>query len=379
MKKNDDSNNVVSTDASKQILGFEYQKLFAIKCCLDSKSGDIIYLECKGDIANSDTVYETKHHCDISHLTEANPEFWNTLMNLVKEHEKRIQYSRLILHTTSLINANSIFADWNIKSPTEKLSIIKLIRDKSYKTVKSYTDVIFSFNNSYQESILTDILSKFEIHSSQLNIYELYEQIKSKLYFVPEKYRDDLLKQLQGYVDARLIEDTNCWHIVYDAFEHDLQGYVRKYSNEKIPFPEEPTDIQYEKSQNYRFIDKLKEVDLDKEIPKALTDFLKGDIISIKLIEYGGPATHTAINNFEVDLCDKMRTTKRSHSLKLLQKQLSSNATLQSKELYYTCSNFEKMRIDGVQDIRRYYQHGKMHKIVDEGLFEWKFEEDMNE
>lgn len=379
MGKNDDGNNPVSTDASKQILGFEYQKLLAIECCLDSSSGDIVYLECKGDVANTNTIYETKHHCNISHLTEASPDFWKTLRNFVIDFDKMMQYSRLILYTTSSIGIYSAFDDWNKKTASEKLLTLESIKEKSHKTIKSYTDVVFGFNDSYRKKNLLDILNKLEIHSSQSTIYGKYEDIKKKLYYVQEKYRDDLLKQLHGYVDARLIENTNCWHIVYDDFERDLQGYVRKYSNEKIPFPEEPTDIQYEDNQNYRFIDKLKEVDLDKEIPKALTDFLKGDIISIKLIEYGGPATHTAINNFEVDLCDKMKTTKRLHSLKLLQNQLSLNAILQSKELYYTCSNFEKMRIDGVQDIRRYYQHGKMHKIVDEGLFEWKFEEDTNE
>jgi hypothetical protein len=44
-----------------------------------------------------------------------------------------------------------------------------------------------------------------------------------------------------------------------------------------------------------------------------------------------------------------------------------------SKDLYFTCKDMQKLRIRGVQEIQLYYQHGKMHKLVNDGKFFWRF------
>lgn len=51
----------------------------------------------------------------------------------------------------------------------------------------------------------------------------------------------------------------------------------------------------------------------------------------------------------------------------------TSRATKKSKELFLNCKLFDKLKIRGVQEIEMYFQHGKMHKIVDEQKFVWKF------
>jgi hypothetical protein len=336
------------TEATKPMLGFDYQKLIALECCLNSKSGDIIYIECKGDIANSDSIIETKHHCGPIYLTDSTIEFWKTLMNFINDKNK--------------------------KTPNEKLRCVELIKNKSYKSIEKYVNHIFSFDSSYSESDLVDILKKLEIHSSQPNIFEKWNEIKARFVFIPEKYRNDLLIYLFGYVSDRLIKDSNYWRIVFDDFERDYQAITRKYSNDKIPFPEEPADIQYDDSINYFFIEQLRKINLDREVAQAVIDFLKGDIVSMKLIEYGGSGTNIAINDFETELCEKMKSTKIVHALDLLQQKIPfDESTIPSQKLYYSCRRFDKLLIDGIQDIKIYYQYGKMHKIVEEKHFEWEF------
>ena len=81
------NNSVVSNDATLKIIGFEYQKLWAIKCCLEAEANSTIYIECLGDVCNGNVMLETKHHNSEGHLTPQSVDFWKTLKNLIVDYE----------------------------------------------------------------------------------------------------------------------------------------------------------------------------------------------------------------------------------------------------------------------------------------------------
>jgi hypothetical protein len=211
MTRDDYSKTSFSNDATKKILGFEYQKLIALECCLNSKPGDIIYIECYGDVSTEDTIIETKNHLEKINMTDQSPDFWKTLRNFVKEKEITTQYSKLILHTSAAVKEESIFSNWNKKNCDEKLRLIEHFKESPNCSIKEFSDFIFNFNDSYQENDLLEVLEKLELHVSQPNVIEKLNELKGHPVFsiVDEKYRDNFLTYLHGYITKKAIDDRN--------------------------------------------------------------------------------------------------------------------------------------------------------------------------
>jgi len=365
-----------SNDATRKLLGYEYQKLFALECCLNSKPGDIIYIECYGDVATSDTSYEVKYHGAPHNLTDQSPDFWKTLKNFVIERNSLTLCSKLILHTTSHVRDDSIFFEWNSKKAEERLRLIKSAAKQPNDTIKKYTEIIFDFDETYSETDLIEILRRFEINSSQILIKEKCDELKNHptFTFVDENLRDALLNQLYAYISRKAIEDSNRWHIIFNIFKKDIQGYIRSFQQSEIPFPKEPEGIEYTGHEKYRFINELRAVDLDSEVESAVIEYLMAEKNSLKLIETGGYFVQESLDLFESDLKNKMILQKRREAIDLELTDLSTPKAIKtSKKLFINCKLFDRMRIRGVQPIEMYYQYGKMHKIVDEQGFCWEF------
>jgi hypothetical protein len=98
-----------SNDATSKILGFDYQKLVALKMCLDAKPNETIWIECKGDVADENSTTEVKHHLGKHNLTSNSVDVWKTLQNHIEQYNVAENFSRLVLLTTSTIPEDSIF------------------------------------------------------------------------------------------------------------------------------------------------------------------------------------------------------------------------------------------------------------------------------
>lgn len=368
-----------SNNATLKLLGYDYQKLFALECCLNAKPGDIIYIECYGDVATKDISYELKKRDEKYNMTDQSPDFWKTLKNFVKEWKSISQFSKLVLHTTAFVDKNSIFFDWNSKSADQKLRLIEIVKQNPNQSIKKFTDIIFGFNDTYTEDDLLDILKKLEIDYSQSSIKEKCEEIKNHPAFlsVDEKLRDQLIEQLYGYISMKAIEDSSRWKIIYNDFSKDIQHYFRSFQQNEIPYPDLLADVEYTGHEKYRFIDELRAIEFDSEVESAVIDYLRAEKNSFKLIETGGPFIQESIDKFEFELNNKMINQKKHDVLDLDSSEITTPIAIKkSKALFLKCKLFNKMKIRGVQPIEMYYQHGKMHKIVDEQNFCWKFSEE---
>jgi len=373
------NNPTFSNNATLAIQGFDYQKLFALECCLKGKRGDIIYIECLGDVAVKSKTpahnvsYETKLHHDIYNMTDQSPDFWKTLKNYVKEYSKITQFSKLILYTTASVGEKSIFDNWNSKSPEQKMQLIQPFQNNPNKTIQEFTKIIFGYNDIYKRENLVNILKKLEIHTDQVPIKEKCDEIKQMQIFITidDKRQDAFLEKLYGYISLKAIDNQNLWIISYDDFVKDIQQHIRSFQQTEIPFPELPPGVEYTGYEVYRFIDELRAIDLEEEIESSVIDYLRSEKNSLKLIEMGGLFVKESIDNFEMELEDKMKAQKKVDSFEYSK----IKSKMLSKRLFYKCKLFDKLKIRGVQPIELYYQRGKMHKIVEEHDFHWKFEQ----
>jgi len=309
-------------------------------------------------------------------MPDRSPDFWKTLRNFVREKNNISPFSRLVLYTTAEINDTSIFFEWTQKSPEVKLSLLESIYREPSETIREYCDLIFNFDDLYHRSDLLDILKRLEIRSSQKTIEEKYQDLKahSSLIFVDEIFRDDLLKHLYAYISIKAIDNSYQWKVVYDDFIKDVQRYIRRYQQNEIPYPDLPAGVGYTGNETFLFITELKAIELENEIESAVIDYIRAQKNSFKLLELGGESVRVSIDNFESELKNKMIIRKQRDALDLTHPDIpTSRATKKSKELFLNCKLFDKLKIRGVQEIEMYFQHGKMHKIVDEQKFVWKF------
>ena len=358
-------------NATTKILGIEYQKLIALEKCLGAKSNEIIWLECFGDVSDSDTSTEVKHHLTNRNLTDCSIDFWKTLRNFVREKHLVNQFITLILHTTAKIKDDSIFYGWDDLDKVDKLKKLKLVKPTD-EIKKMYSEIF-----QIKDNDILEILNKFKIEFSQPKINEKLDQIRQHpaMTAVPEKYKDVFLQWLIGYITKRAIDNRDKWHIDRNSFERDFQCNLKQYLQEDIPFPFViEGEVDSKKNNNFRFIEELKAIKYERKIDKAVSDYLRANLSRIRLLE-STPSVDTSLDIFDRELHDDLIDKKITHgediSIEILD---TIEAHKESRKLYDNCINMQLKIIQGVQPIQKYYQSGRIHYIVEDGEFKWKFE-----
>jgi hypothetical protein len=367
----------LSSDATQTQIGFDYQKLIALECVLNGKNNDIVGLECYGDVNTSNMSIETKCHSSKHTLGDQSPDFWKTLKNYVIDREKYKQFTKLILHTTSTIPQGGIFNEWNNLSGIDKFNILEKIRNTPTDSIKGYVKIIYMFDDSYGKSDLIQILGKFLILSNQKRYQEKYEEILNNPIFEIVKNLESrrcLIRTLFGKISLKPFESSTQWSFTRSDFMTDLYYQMRLYLQEDLKFPQISEDSGgLEGNSPLQLIEELKAIELNTEVEQAVINYLKTEKCSLELIRMGAQTVEEAIEIFENELYTKMNITKRR--FKNLMSPLDFYPPEQfkrSRDLYYTCMDFQKLKIRGVQEIQYYFQYGKMHKIVNEQKFKWK-------
>jgi hypothetical protein len=382
----------VSTDATKKIIGTEYQKLIALEHYFQAGVNEIIYLECLGDVANNDISTEVKYHEGKTYLSDCHIDFWKTLYNWVNERDLYSQFHRLILHTTANINETSIFNNWDKKKIEERFDSLKNVdvikgrkkknnEDNSEKIIKKYYDDIFAINKD--ELFL--ILEKVQLKTSQVNAKEKWEELKrhGMMRAIDESLSDAMLEMLVGHVTHFAIENSNKWHINRNDFDCYFRIVASMFAQKDLPFPTIDSKDINQQNKKFLFVQEIKAIGYNSptQITQAVNDYLRACMAVDKMLEYS-PVIHVHIENHDNEIEETLKVRKDHQCFGLTKEHLSTKETHgKSCELYYNCTQ-EMQRIDikNVQPIEPYYQRGRIHSIVEEKEFKWRFtEEDIHE
>ncbi|MDH3975426.1 MAG: hypothetical protein OEV42_14195 [Deltaproteobacteria bacterium] len=368
MKKDNFAN-----QATKKILGIEYQKLIALEKCFEAKPNEFIWLECFGDVADSDTSAEIKHHLENENLTDVSVDFWKTLRNFVREKHLLNQFNHLILHTTAKVKSTSIFKNWNNSDKNTKLEKLKNITPT--KTIKEMFVEIFEID----QKELMPILDKFKIEYEQPNINEKVLQLKNHpaMITIPDQYKDRCIEGLIGYITKKAIDNPNRWHIEKNVFNRDFQHLTRPYIKDDLPFPVvEKNEVDVSERKAFTFVKEIRVINYSRKIDRAISNYLRANLSRIKLLE-NTPAIDTNLDSFDDNLKDELEDKKITYSEKVNSSAIGTDdAHKVSRELYDNCLNIPNLTIDDVQPIKQYYQRGRVHNIVEEEGFKWRFEEE---
>jgi len=360
-------------DATSKLLGYEYQKIIAIEFCLNAKKNEMIWLECKGDIATSDSSIEIKHHIDNNNLTSNSVDVWRTIKTYIIEYDITEQFSSLILQTTSQSTSDSIFYNWNRLDVGSKIE--KLLNHKPVSSISVFHKEIANCDKNK----LHNILSKFSIIEGQKQIGEKWEELKEHSTFrlIPYNLRDAALEKLYGYISKKAIDNRNEWKVNINDFDNDIQVFLSLFTKGKTPFPIVYEDgIKKESEKKYLFIEKMEKINLkEKDCTNAFADYVKASMSQLKLLQMTPLLTNT-LDNYDSDVQREISDEKSYMAVGLTPDELDKIEALQkSQQLYYKCITKPYEQIPNVDNTPKYYRDGRIHHSLETTDFEWKFNE----
>ena len=367
----------VSNDATLKLLGYKYQELMAIETIFNAKINETIWLECKGDVADSKSVTEYKHHFGNVNLSDNSKDFWNTLKNMVEEKNLISQFQYCVLSTTAKILDNSIFFHWNRLTKEEKYKKLKDITPT--KTIEVLYSYVFN-NENIQVYELLEILEKFTIKSSQVKIEEKWDELvnHSFLATIEDKFKRSAFHQVYGYISHQAILESRQWHIKRNQFVKDMQFSLRKYIEGKPVFPmytnnEIQNDID---RRDFIFVRELQDIKTPKLlISYAVSDYLKANLSQIHMLEES-PLLVKDLDAYDADVFQLLEIEKSELSMTITEEDIGTKISEEtSRKLYQNCRNIPHQEINNVEQTQKYYKDGRMHSFVEENKFTWSYEE----
>lgn len=370
------TNNVTSDNTLKTI-GFHFQYLIALECCLNSKREDFIYIEQYGDVSDSDSILEVKHHIEEKDkLSDRHPDFWKTLKNWVGNYKIVEDYSKIALLTTSIVDNQSVFYSWNDLTKEEKYVVIQKIKnEKTTETIKPFVAKIFDFSSDFKEHHLLEILDKFQIKHSHLGIQQKIESLSlhDKLALIPEKNKIPFLYALLGKVALWGISKKNFqWEISMNDFMNYLVVEGSHYKEKAMPlpkFPKEPLNyLTYEES---LFVKEIHKIGYSKAVKRAIDNFHQSGKMQVFLIDQDIEYAEI-IEDYENDLEDDILQNKDKFTINFdKSKDVRQNSLL----FYIDCMQFPNKSIKNIEQNTKEFQHGTIHRVTDSGRISWLIEE----
>ncbi|GEM_PF-344282 len=380
----------VKTDATKKLMGPNYQYVIALECCLNAKEDETIYIEQRGDVVNSQFSFEVKHHYEEDHvLNERHIDFWKTLSNWVKDFKIFSGYDYLILLTTSTVKEDTIFDKWNGLSKEEKLiGLKKIIQEKITETIRPFVETIFSYNDHYNEKDLLEVLDKARIRYNQKRIQEKIEELEKHNAFrgTPKKNRQHFIYNLLGNAILRNgIENPESWEIYIGDFNNEFISQAKHYCSEEIPLPKPNspvTNADVKPYQDRPFVRELRKIyDEDEEdeedIRDAINDYHRANQTVALLCGVNGNINVDfagSIGEYQKKLLKDLRDEKKYHELDLALDCQLNQRKKKSRQCYIKCKQWSLKKISGISQNEDFFQRGIIHQIVEDGKHIWLIE-----
>lgn len=376
-------------DATLTKSGDIYQYLIALMDCFELNDNDTLQIETNGDVSvinNTGGLFqkEVKHHFGDSNLSDRDVDFWKTLANWYVDYERVKEFSHYILSTTATISNNSSFYDWNSIDKYEKLKRLKDIGAVSKKKEETFRNQYNRiFNNSCDENHILEILDKFTIDSAKTSLVGISDEFSKYVGHIPSENRDGYIGALLGEILIKVKDPPHKWEVTKAEFEQILQVQTAAYGAKdtfplpteyaKAVVPEEKITILEQK----KFVSSIREIQYDKMIPSAMSDYWKADMTVAKYFR-DNLMYLESLESYMTDLTTKMYYTKEDSELNAEGVTAEEQMRI-SKQLYNGVMRWDANDFGSIIRNQGFFQRGVIHNIVDETDFKWKVGEEKNE
>ena len=387
-------------DASPQVKGFLYQFLVALQFCFEMKRNQTLYVEKFGDLAIKTTgegesiSVESKHYSTTKiHLLHQN--VINTLYNWAQPNFHQEHYTKLLLITTQKVRIgdilNSFFKAENKYNvfTSELNKEIKRIKDKLESDKKSNPKATPSIRKEKtleqmeylckreHKMVIQDILCKWVMNVECLDFMDLYDTIVNRYASMlegrkAELYIDGLFAMI---INPGIVEKG--WCIKREDFEKRQQELNSDFSTKTISFPTigDPTETETEGLGSSLFVEKLRIVNLENEITKAIYDYVKTNNLILKEIK-GRPVRDNGLEKYKENLKSLFETQYNTHTVEF-KFDPNQNIFKSSQKFYYAMQNAcLQVKMEPFNTIDVYFAKGVLHILADNKTLDVKWKID---
>ncbi|WP_273802019.1 hypothetical protein [Proteus vulgaris] len=267
-------------------LAFHYQVLIGLDKCFSLTKGQSIWFEKDGDVSflaqndEQSTQFEIKSYS--APLTDHHENLWKTLKNWLSLEFDHSQYSSLVLHTTQEFGSKTRLKDWNLKTPEQKLQILKDIfeertkeqisAEKLSQIIKLQIEVMGT-----DETLLKAILSKSTLFTEADNAQDLEKKILSKLIGIPRNNLNSYLHGLIGFVYAQATQKN--WSVKHQDFDVKCQELTAKLCKREFTFPDfigyKASFSEINEHSDKDFVKKIIEIEHHEMLPDAIGNWIE--------------------------------------------------------------------------------------------------------
>ncbi|WP_053366281.1 ABC-three component system protein [Bacillus sp. FJAT-27245] len=359
-------------------LGDTFHYLIVLEHCLKLGDGESIAVEMYGDISkisdeNSINI-EVKHHYKPHKLGERNTDFWKSLKNWVENNRKMEGFKQLILITTSEVDQESNFSQWNILSKDEKYKIIQEIGSTIKKKEESFR-TIYNEIFRHEKDVLLSILEKLIIYTGQLKIEEKYNQLQKDRFFlgIEKEKIPNFINELMGYILTQPINSPHTWYIIHEEFKTYVVEVVKRFSNDSRPLPDIYADKEPKNIAPYYkecFTEEILKIEYgDEEVREAIINYWRTKQTAIRYF-HSHPIYLRDFNLYKRELEKKLirnkRKSKRNFDITDERKCIAK-----SQDFYDESLELSAIPFGSVNPNRLFFQHGTIHEIVNEKKITW--------
>lgn len=376
-------------DATLQKVGDIYQYLIALRDCFELNDGDTLQIETNGDVSiirkmGGSYQKEIKHHFGNNTLSDRDIDFWKTLANWYVDYDRVKDFSNYILSTTATIKNDSPFYNWNTTEETDKLERLKTIGAPIKKREEGFREQYNKiFGVSYDESRLLEILKKFTIDAAKTSIDGISSEFSKFIGHIPSENRDGYIGALLGEILIKVKNPPHKWEVTKLDFEKILQKQSALFVTPGVaPLPVDYANAKVPKEkisalEQKEFIAAIREIQYDKMIPDAMTDYWKADLIVANYFK-NNLMYLESLESYKNNLSAKMNYSKNDSNLDAEGATNEEQIKL-SKKLYNKVMSWDADDFGSIIRNQGYFQRGVIHNIVDETDFKWKVGNEENE
>lgn len=376
-------------DATLNKAGDIYQYLIALRDCFELSENDTLQIEINGDVSVVNGTggllqKEVKHHFSDQVLSDRDIDFWKTIANWYVDYERVKDFTHYILSTTAKISDKSSFSGWNNIDKVEKLKRLKDIGTVSKKREavfrKQYNRI---FGNSYNESRFLEILDKFTIEAGKTSLTGISNEFSKYVGHIPSENRDGYIAALLGEILFKVKEPPHKWEVKKAEFDQILQVQTAAYGIKgTFPLPNDYAKAVIPKEkittlEHKKFVASIREIEYDKMIPDAISDYWKADMTVAKYFR-DNLMYLESLESYMDDLTKKMHYTKEGSELNAEGVTVEERIKI-SKQLYNGVMRWDANDFGSIIRNQGFFQRGIIHNIVDETDFNWKVGEDKDE
>lgn len=357
-------------DSTSSIKGVLYQFFVALEQCFKMRKGQAVYIETYGDVSVLGNLFDSKQIESKLYkkaLTDSDKNIWKSLYNWMREDFPIDQFGYLVLLTTQKVPMGSAWLNWNDKTPSERMAVLRNIkksfdsRKRKDKDLAAYMTAIFDAKNATRLSQVTKMLYIDSI-SMDGNQYHKYLQEKYGKH-IPNIQKGKYINHMFGYILNPDIVSHN-WTITYEEFIREAEEITKTLVENTAVFPMKLklTDIQKNDYDGYAFVEKIKDIKYgDDIILEAIDDYVH----TASIIEQELGKSETKKNsllqyeeNLKGSFAAKYRKASRTCN--------DSERITKSQDFYDDMTGSSDITFHTYNNVDLYFHNGMLHMIADE-------------